>query len=361
MELIESTAAPANWRDRRAGRAAARRSRPNRSRPNPPRNGSPGSTTGRRNRFRRPWPAMGCRCWRGKWAATATRVLPAPQTLPLPGSRWPNACGEWPATSRLARTGLPVVRQTARPAALAAGLHVTRAGETDVELADSPGQSSRPGRGSHARHADRRRRAGDTGRDRPASRRPASFIACSQPRSAACNSSASAILWTHARHDRPPGRCSAPTAGLAHGGLGDGARPAMPAAGHARREPLRGVSRRGSGDARGLQRRADTRTLVPGGRGRNGRCARLAHEIATQQGQQTIETDPLPQFISGADPEVARWRIASHLEQERFPSVFGVNHRDALTGHQHVRSSGRRRGDHRPSTGLEGAILSGSN
>ncbi|HEY5315230.1 MAG TPA: hypothetical protein VIK18_22050, partial [Pirellulales bacterium] len=53
-------------------------------------------------------------------------------------------------------------------------------------------------------------------------------------------------------------------------------------------------------------------------------------QIRTHQGQQTIETDRLPRFISGSDAEIARWRIASHLEFERFPTMFGLKRRDTL-------------------------------
>ncbi|HWC90055.1 MAG TPA: hypothetical protein VG433_10380 [Pirellulales bacterium] len=52
--------------------------------------------------------------------------------------------------------------------------------------------------------------------------------------------------------------------------------------------------------------------------------------IATGQGQQSLQTDRIPRFVSGADPEIARWRIASRLEHDRFPTVFGLKHRDAL-------------------------------
>lgn len=54
-------------------------------------------------------------------------------------------------------------------------------------------------------------------------------------------------------------------------------------------------------------------------------------KLAEQQGRQTIEADRLPHFVIGADPDVMRWRIASRLEQNRFPSVFGLKRRDALT------------------------------
>ncbi|HEX4147716.1 MAG TPA: hypothetical protein VHY20_01960, partial [Pirellulales bacterium] len=54
-------------------------------------------------------------------------------------------------------------------------------------------------------------------------------------------------------------------------------------------------------------------------------------KLDQQQGRQTIEVDRIPSFVSGADAEIARWRIASHLEYDRYPTVFGLKRRNALT------------------------------
>lgn len=52
--------------------------------------------------------------------------------------------------------------------------------------------------------------------------------------------------------------------------------------------------------------------------------------VPIQDGKQAIEVDQVPRFVSGSDPEIARWRIASRLEYPRYPIQFGLKRPNEL-------------------------------
>jgi hypothetical protein len=49
-----------------------------------------------------------------------------------------------------------------------------------------------------------------------------------------------------------------------------------------------------------------------------------------RDGQQVLEVAPLPRFVIGINPCVARWRIATKFETEHVPSVFGQTHANEI-------------------------------
>ena len=50
----------------------------------------------------------------------------------------------------------------------------------------------------------------------------------------------------------------------------------------------------------------------------------------TEGHRQVVDVDRIPQFLTGLDPAVARWRLDCRLAHERMPSVFGVSHGNSL-------------------------------
>lgn len=50
----------------------------------------------------------------------------------------------------------------------------------------------------------------------------------------------------------------------------------------------------------------------------------------TRDGRQRLEVGPLPLFVSGLHPSIARWRMELALESDRIPSVFGLRNKNAL-------------------------------
>ncbi|HEX6962036.1 MAG TPA: hypothetical protein VF175_09230 [Lacipirellula sp.] len=64
------------------------------------------------------------------------------------------------------------------------------------------------------------------------------------------------------------------------------------------------------------------------------------HIPEQRDGRQVLETAPLPRFIVGINPYVARWRIATKFATQHVPSVFGQTHANEIkitnTFHQGV-------------------------
>jgi hypothetical protein len=54
------------------------------------------------------------------------------------------------------------------------------------------------------------------------------------------------------------------------------------------------------------------------------------HKPEERDNQQLIEVEPLPRFIVGVNPHIARWRIGVKFGAKRVPSVFGESHPNKL-------------------------------
>jgi hypothetical protein len=52
-----------------------------------------------------------------------------------------------------------------------------------------------------------------------------------------------------------------------------------------------------------------------------------------QENRQVIEVEPLPRFVAGVNPQIARWRIAAKFGTKHVPSVFGESHPNKLFIH----------------------------
>jgi hypothetical protein len=52
-----------------------------------------------------------------------------------------------------------------------------------------------------------------------------------------------------------------------------------------------------------------------------------------QENRQIIEVEPLPRFVVGVNPQIARWRIAAKFDAKHVPSVFGEAHPNKLFIH----------------------------
>jgi hypothetical protein len=52
-----------------------------------------------------------------------------------------------------------------------------------------------------------------------------------------------------------------------------------------------------------------------------------------QDNQQVIEVEPLPRFVVGVNPYIARWRMASKFATKHVPSVFGETHANKIQIH----------------------------
>ena len=51
---------------------------------------------------------------------------------------------------------------------------------------------------------------------------------------------------------------------------------------------------------------------------------------AKQENRQIIETDVLPKFVLGLNPQIAKWRMNAHFTEKNIPSVFGSTHANAI-------------------------------
>jgi hypothetical protein len=54
---------------------------------------------------------------------------------------------------------------------------------------------------------------------------------------------------------------------------------------------------------------------------------------AEQENRQVIEVEPLPRFVVGVNPQIARWRLAAKFGTKHVPSVFGESHPNKLFIH----------------------------
>ncbi len=55
--------------------------------------------------------------------------------------------------------------------------------------------------------------------------------------------------------------------------------------------------------------------------------------LQQREHRQVVPVGPQPTFILGVNEAVARWRMAVHFEKDAIPSVFGVEHANALNFH----------------------------
>ena len=57
------------------------------------------------------------------------------------------------------------------------------------------------------------------------------------------------------------------------------------------------------------------------------------HKPEEHNGEQIIEVEPLPRFVVGVNPYIARWRMAAKFATSHVPSIFGQTHGNQLKIH----------------------------